>query len=326
MNILSLTEIESLLPHIDLVAEIENGFVAYSRGQAVVPPVGELLLEKGEAHIKYGYLKDHPYYVIKIASGFYDNPQLGLSSSNGLMLLFCQQTGQLQCILLDEGHLTDARTAVAGAVTAKYLAPSPISKIGIMGTGIQAKRQLEFLYETTDCREVLVWGRSQQKLTSYVEFFRSQTRWSDLHIATTQDARDVAQQCNLIVTTTPAHTPLLEVAWIRPGTHITAVGSDTPDKQELDAMILKQADVVVADSVAQCAQRGEIYQAIRTQNLDMKNVVELGDVIDGRAPRRATQSEITVADLTGVAVQDIQIATAVFRQSDLGTNPKVFDS
>ena len=135
MKLVTLEEIKAVLPGIDLLTAIEAGFVAYSEGRCIVPPVGELLMDKGEVHIKYGCLTDDPFYIIKIASGFYGNPGLGLPSSNGLMLLFSQQTGELVCILLDEGHLTDLRTAVAGAISAKYLAPQPVRRIGIMGTG-----------------------------------------------------------------------------------------------------------------------------------------------------------------------------------------------
>ena len=134
--------------------------------KAVVPPVGELVLQDppGDVHIKYGYLTDDDYYVIKIASGFYENPKLGLPSSNGLMLVFEQKTGELRSILLDEGHLTDVRTAVAGAIAARYLAPSNVSRIGILGTGIQARLQLQYLQPVTSCRDVIVCGRDQLKL------------------------------------------------------------------------------------------------------------------------------------------------------------------
>jgi len=135
MQILTLDQIKSALPSVDLMGEIESGFIAYSRGRAVVPPVGELVMQDppGGVHIKYGYLMGDEYYVIKIASGFYENAKLNLPSSNGLMLVFSQKSGALEAVLLDQGHLTDIRTAVAGAIAAKYLAPSNIERIGIAG-------------------------------------------------------------------------------------------------------------------------------------------------------------------------------------------------
>ena len=308
MKIITRQEIEAILPSLDLVPLIEAGFVAYSAGRAVVPPVGELLLDNGDVHIKYGYLRQDDYYVIKIASGFYDNAQFGLPTSNGLMLLFRQQTGELQSVLLDEGRLTDIRTAVAGAIAAKHLAPRDVERIGIVGAGIQAHLQLQHLAPVTACREVLVWDRTEAQREQYRE---DMTR-SGFQVEATADAAEIMGSCNLIVTCTPATEPLLKEADLRPGTHITAVGADTPHKQELDGAILGRADVVVADSIAQCLERGEIHQAIKSGFLAEADIVELGSIIHGEIPGRQSQEQITVADLTGVAVQDIQIAKAVF--------------
>lgn len=308
MQILELEEIKRRLEKVDIIPAIERGFVAYSSGTANIPPVGELQLDKGEVHIKYGAIEASPYYVIKIASGFYGNPELGLPSSDGCMLAFCQETGQLKSILLDKGHLTDVRTAVAGAIVAKYLAPRRVSRIGIVGTGIQARAQLSYLRSVVDCREVVVWGRSHSRLDRYVSDVTEID--PDFRVETTLDVAELQERCNLIVTTTPATTPLLHGP-LRPGTHVTAVGSDTPEKQELDPSILQRADRVVADSVEQCRLRGEISHALRDRRIQVDRIVELGRIISGHADGRTDDDQITVADLTGVAVQDIQIASAV---------------
>lgn len=308
MQTITLDEIKTLLPSLDLLPAMEAGFEAYSSGKAVVPPVGELLLDKGDAHIKYGYLRDDPYYVIKVASGFYGNPQIGLSSSNGLMLLFSKETGELLCILLDQGYLTDIRTAVAGAVCAKYLAPRRVNRIGIVGTGTQARLQLSYLKTVTSCRDVLVWGRRESSL----EQIRHETEPEGYKVETTLKPSDILRTCNLVITATPSKEPLLLAQDLQDGTHITAVGSDTPFKQELDSMILKRADVVVADSISQCLERGEIHKAVGNGHIEKGELTELGNIIAGKAPGRTGDQQITVADLTGVAVQDIKIATAVF--------------
>ncbi len=308
MKIIPLERIKEILPSLDLIPAIETGFVAYSQENAVVPPVGELILDKGEVHIKYGYLKKDDYYVIKIASGFYDNPKLGLPSSNGLMLLFSQETGELVSILLDEGYLTDIRTAIAGAIAAKHLAPKNIERIGIVGTGIQARLQLSYLSHVTICKEVLVWGRGDIQLVKY----KIEMEKQGFNIETTLDTAEILQKCNLIVTNTPSATPLLNASDLQAGTHITAVGSDTPDKQELDSALLKKADVVVADSISQCMGRGEIYKAIQAGHISSDDLVELGAIIAGTKAGRTDDNQITVADLTGVAVQDIKITEAVY--------------
>ena len=219
-----------------------------------------------------------------------------------------QQTGKLLSVFLDEGHLTGVRTAAAGAVVARHMAPSDVGRIGIVGAGDQARRQLRMLDGVVDCREVTVWGLSERE----VEAYRRDMEPLGYHVDTTLDPAEVAAECNLIVCVTPARRPLLRSEDIQPGTHITAVGSDTPEKQELDAEILARADIVVADSIEQCRSRGEIYQATRAGVLDGAKPVELGNVISDPGLRRSSDDQLTVADLTGVAVQDVQIAKAVY--------------
>jgi ornithine cyclodeaminase len=309
VRIIERPQIDEALARLDVLPLIEAGFVAYSEGRAVVPPVGELILDKGEVHIKYGFIRGEPWYVIKIASGFYRNPEHGLPSGDGMMLLFSQATGQPVAALLDHGHLTDVRTAAAGAIGARYLAPRRVRRIGVAGTGVQARLQVQHLRPVTDCRAVLVWGRSDEKL----DLYRRDMGAAGFDVAITRDPAELGATCNLIVTTTPASEPLLRASDIRPGTHINAIGSDAPHKQELDDGILARANLVVADSRAQCRERGEIARALDAGLISPDQVSELGDVIAGRAPRRTADDQITVFDSTGVAVQDIQIASAVGR-------------
>jgi ornithine cyclodeaminase len=309
--VVPLAEIKTALAAIDPLPLIEEGFAAYSRGEAVVPPVGELVFDEppGDVHIKYGYIKGGDVYVIKIASGFYDNPRLGLPSGDGLMLVFDQRTGVLEAILLDEGYLTNLRTAVAGAVVAKYLAPRAVRAVGILGAGVQGRMQLEWLRRVRTFSEAVVWGVNEAELAAY----RRDMERPGLAIRTTLRAEEVAAAANLIVTCTPSTGPLLQADWIRPGTHITAVGSDTAAKQELDPVILGRADRVVVDSLGQSELRGEVYRAVTAGALGRDRLVELGRVVMDATLGRSSDEETTVADLTGVAVQDIQISNAVWR-------------
>jgi ornithine cyclodeaminase len=168
--------------------------------------------------------------------------------------------------------------------------------------------QLLYLASIIPCRDIIVWGLNQEELNAYKDDIEPH----GYTVQTTLDTADVAATCNLIVMATPSKKPLLSVDQIREGTHITAMGSDTTDKQELDGRILEKADVVVADSISQCLCRGEIYKALEAGVLDKEKVVELGNVIAGKDRGRSSEEQITVADLTGVAVQDIQISKAVF--------------
>jgi len=287
---------------------MREAFVAYSRELSNVPPVGELLLPDGETHIKFGHIRGDRSFVIKVATGFYGNPAKGLSTSNGLFLLFDAKTGAPLAILLDGGHLTDLRTGLAGAIAAEYLAPSPVEAIGVIGTGIQARQQVENLMPVTPCRRLIVYGRNAAATGVY----RAEMEAKGFSVVVASLPSEVAERANLIVTTTPSTEPLLHAGDVRAGTHITAVGADTPAKNELDPMLIARADRVVADSISQCCERGEIQHALRCGLIAASGISELGAVIAGDSPSRSSSAEITVADLTGVAVQDIVIAQAVF--------------
>ena len=308
-TVINLKEIKSILKSIDVVAAMEEGFIQYSNGNTVVPPVGELLFEKpkGDAHIKYGYIKNDAYYVIKIASGFYENAKLGIPSSQGLMLLFDQKTGVPTAVLLDEGYLTDIRTAAAGALAAKCFAPKNIKAIGIVGTGIQAKLQLQYLQKHTPCNSVWVWGRNKENAKKFVQGFEA-----DFDIQIADSPSELAKHCNVIVTTTPSEFALLKAEDIQKGTHITAVGSDTEHKQELESKLLKKADIVIADSIPQSKSRGEVYRAVKDGEISEDRTIELGTAIQNSKLQRINDDQITVVDLTGVAVQDIMITKAVY--------------
>ena len=307
-KVLPLEQILRVLPDVDVVAEIERGFVALSEGKVDVPPIGELLFPeaRGELHIKYGAVRGDDVAVVKIATGFFDNHGLGLPPFSGCMLVLSAKTGQVTCVLLEEGELTNHRTAAAGAVAARHLAPPKLHTIGICGSGVQARLQADYLRRVTSCRQLVLWARDEGRATEAVRDIAAMG--FDARLVASPEA--VAAASQLIVTTTAAHEPYLLAGHVRPGTHITAMGSDTPEKNEVEPAVLGRADLVVADSIAQCLLRGEIHAAIGAGALGLDGIVELGNVVAGKVPKRRPD-DITIADLTGVAVQDIMIAKAI---------------
>jgi len=310
MKIFYKNEIQKALNIRSVLDSIEEGFVIYSKKEAVIPPVGSLHFTNppGECHIKYGYANKGAYYVIKVASGFYENPHLGLPVNNGLMLLFNKKTGELECVLLDEGYLTALRTAAAGSIAAKYLAPKNVSCIGIVGTGVSAYFQLSLLPFATDCKKVLVWGRDAHKAKKFSE----DPNLKSFQIEVAKDLNQLTASCNLIVTTTTSHQPLLFADQIKKGTHITAMGADDVGKQELDPSIFLKADRIVVDSRSQCIEFGDASYALKEGMIQENQMRELGEIISDPNLRRNNDSQITVADLTGVAIQDLQIAIAAY--------------
>lgn len=300
---------QQIIDHLNLpqaVQRLEEGFIAFSNGQVQVPPVQAFTFNQanGDCCIKAAYLQGSDTFTVKVSTGFYDNPAKGLESNDGLMLVLSATTGQPLALLQDEGWLTGMRTALAGRIVARLLAPAHVQGIGVLGTGTQARLQLEQLSAVTSCRRVTVWGRGQAQLDSYKAFATG----LGYEVQLTLDARVVAENANLIVCTTPSRTPLLMSEWVQPGTHITAVGADTPGKQELDPALVARAARVVVDSFAQCSQYGEVSHALKAGLIEPGRLVELGALLAGRGQGRQSEQEITLADLTGVAVQDAQIA------------------
>lgn len=308
-SVYSLDQILAALHKIDLITEIAKGFQAYSKGFVTVPPVAELLFpdEHGELHIKYGAIKGDDVFVIKVATGFFNNPKINLPPFGGCMLVLSQKTGAVEAVLLEAGELTNHRTAAAGAVAAKYLAPKNIHGIGIVGSGVQARLQADYLRKVTDCRALTLWARNTDKARDAA----SDIAAMGYEVTVAPDVDSVCNASNLIVTTTPSKTPLINASMVNSGTHITAMGSDSPDKCELEPALFKHADRVVADSISQCRIQGELHHALDTGTVNENNIIELGQVIGDPTIGRISNSQITIADLTGVAVQDIVIAKAI---------------
>jgi len=295
-------QIAAALEPTTVIATVEQAFVAYSRGQAVVPLGIELTFEEppGDCHIKCGYLKSNDTFVVKIATSFWRNPTRGLPSSNGVVLVLSRRTGELLSILQDEGYITDIRTAAAGAIAAKYLAPRNITCIGIVGAGTQARLQLDYLRHVTPCRRVLIWARSAERALA-VEV-------PDFQLELAHSIAELAASCQLIVTTTPSPDPVLHAHYLLPGTHVSAVGADGGGKQELSPEIFARAAIRVVDSREQCSQYGDSSAALRQGHVRVEELVELGEIISSPGLYGRRSEDITVADLTGVAVQDIAVA------------------
>ena len=311
--ILNWQQIQPLLKEINVFEVMKQGFIKYSQGLSEIPPVGELIMDDppGDVHIKYGYIKGGEYYVVKIASGFSGNKELGIKPGQGMMLLFNLSTGQTEAILIDDANLTDIRTGIAGAIISKELACKDIEDALIVGTGVQARYQAKFLCDLMPIKKLHIWGRDTDKANDA----KNDLSNLDVELNVTSDLSSSVGESRLIITTTSSKEPIIHSDWIQPGTHITAVGSDTLEKCELDYQILADADVIVADSIEQNLLRGEIYQALKHGAIKRSQLIEMGQLFDKTKTGRTTDSEITVADLTGVAIQDLVIAEAVLKAS-----------
>lgn len=307
---LSRPQIEALVGVDDETAEaVRDAYRALSDGRANLPPVGHLGFPaaRGDCHIKYGHVAGDAVFAVKIAAGFYDNPAKGLPSSSGVVLVFSAETGQMQALLADEGYLTDLRTGLGGAVATLALCRAEARRFLIVGAGTQAFWLARALRHLAPEAEVAVWGRNPDRAAALA------VRLPGVRVA--PDLEAACRASDAILTATPANVPLIRADWIAPGCHVTALGADGPGKQELDTALVARAQVRVADSLSQSLDHGEFAHARAAGLIGPGDCVELGAVLSGRVPGRTRPDQITLADLTGVATQDIAMARMVLARA-----------
>ena len=293
----------------DAVACVENAFRALATLPVAMPPIMRLDIpeHRGEVDVKTAYVPGIDGFAIKISPGFFDNPKLGLPSVNGMMVLLSAKTGLVEALLLDNGYLTDVRTAAAGAVAAKHLSRADASVAAVFGAGVQAGLQLEALMLVRPIREARVWARDAVKAEVLAGELRERL---GILVRAETDPRKAIAGADVIVTTTPSEQPIVKAEWLEPGQHVTAMGSDAEHKNELEPAVLARADLYVADSLRQTRRLGELHHAIKAGLIGADaDFAELGQVVAGLKPGRGSPRQITIADLTGTGVQDTAIAT-----------------
>ena len=317
VSVLMLTEqeIRELLGYRRAIDLVRRAFVQYSQGEVLLPAVMSFDFREsvGETHVKGAHLKGSPFFSVKVASGFYRNPDQGLPVGSGVVLVFDATCGQLRAILFDNGYLTDLRTAAAGAVAADYLALDDVQSVGLVGCGVQAAYQLAALLEVRRPRRVVVYCPTRRHAETYAAA-AAETHGLEAVVADTPV--QAVEGMDLVITATPSQAAIVQAEWLHPGSHITAIGADMPHKQELDAMVLRRADKVVVDSLAQASRQGDLHHALEAGVLSVSDVyAELGELVAGAKPGRERPEEITVADLTGVGVLDAAVAGFVTEEA-----------
>ncbi len=309
VRILTETDLRAIL-HLDLAAVdcIDAAFRRLAAGGVEMPPILSMAIpdRNGEVDVKTAYVPGLEGFAIKVSPGFFDNPKIGLPSTSGLMVVLSSTTGQVKAVLLDNGYLTDLRTAAAGAVAARALARPDASRACIMGAGLQARLQLHALALVRPISEAVIWARDPQKAAAMATEVAA-----SLNIAAraTDDPAAAVASADVIVTTTPATEPIVQAGWLRPGQHVTAMGSDQHGKNELAPACLARADRYVPDRLSQTRRMGELRAAIDAGVIAAEaEFAELGAVLAGEAPGRTAVDQITIADLTGTGMQDTAIA------------------
>jgi ornithine cyclodeaminase len=327
MTILTEADLRKIVTlDLDAVACVENAFRALATLPVAMPPILRLDIHehRGEVDVKSAYVPGIDGFAVKISSGFFDNPKLGLPSGGGMMVLLSARTGVVEALLLDNGYLTDIRTAAAGAVAAKHLSRQDSSIAAIFGAGVQAGLQLEALMLVRPIAEARIWARDAIKAEATAGALRERL---GILVRPEPDAAKAVGGADIIVTTTPSTEPLIKAGFVSAGQHVTAMGSDAEHKNEIAPAILRMADLYVADSAKQTRRLGELHHAIASGVMGADaEVTELGQIIAGDKHGRRSASEVTIADLTGTGVQDTAIATLARDRARAANSGTIFES
>jgi len=305
-------EVEGLVDMKSILPVVEDAFKEHGMNKVQMPPKMYLNFYKhnGDLRAMPGFLEGPDIAGLKLVNVHPDNPKRGLPTVMAVMILNSTQTGAPLAIM-DGTALTDLRTGAAGGVAAKYLSKDDSKVVGLIGLGKQARTQLEALMIVRDIKEVKIYDRSTE---STRVFKKDMEKATGLTIIPEPNAHEVCD-CDILVTTTPVRTPIVEAGWIKKGTHINAIGADAKGKEELDPMILKQAKVVV-DAIAQASHSGEVNVPISNGIFSIEDIyAELGQIVSAQKPGRENESEITVFDSTGLSIQDVAAAYLIYNNA-----------
>lgn len=299
----------ALLDFPSLITSAERAFVAHTQGNASPPQYINMPVGKQHfAHFKAGHIEKDPHFAVKYSGGFWGNTAKGLPVDYGFVMVFDAQTGKPEVMFLDQGAITDYRTAAAGAVAAKYLSRENSTVASVIGTGTQARLQIEaLLHVRPSITRVQIWGRSSKHVDAYLKEMHE--KFPSLTITAHDTPSQAMQEADILVTVTASHEPIVRPEWITPGMHITAVGACTPSMQEHDPLVLAKATRIFADSIEKCIADGELHHAIESKTITRERITgELGAVITGSVQGRVHDDDITFVDLVGLGVQDAAAA------------------
>ncbi|MBX9465270.1 MAG: ectoine utilization protein EutC [Aquamicrobium sp.] len=327
MTILTEAELRNLVPlDLEAVDCVENAFRALATLQVAMPPILRLDIpeHRGEVDVKTAYVPGVDGFAIKFSPGFFDNPKLGLPSVNGMMVLLSAKTGLTEALLLDNGYLTDIRTAAAGAVAAKHLSRPDSTVAAIFGAGVQARLQLKALMLVRPIAEARIWARDAAKAEALAAKLREEL---GILVRAESDPKKAASGADVLVTTTPSEQPLIKADWLSPGQHVTAMGSDAEHKNEIDPAVVARAEPYVADSLKQTRRLGELHHAIEAGAVASDAAFsELGAIVAGKMRGRRSPAAITLCDLTGTGAQDTAIATLARQRAAAARAGTIFES
>lgn len=315
--IVSADALRAAIGYEDLIEPVSRAFQASSAGRGengllVLQPGDQA--ERGDVYVKSGVIRGEPLFVVKVAPWFAVNVEAG-EPQGGFVAVFDARTGHTRAILDEQHYLSDIRTAAAGALAARALAPPVVTTAAVLGSGVQAYWQSVALFRERPFKRLLVWARDLSKAEALMR--RLAPALPNVSLQTVPNVEAAVRASDVVITATVAREPLVRGEWLRPGQHITAVGADDATKCELDALALRRARVFVDDRETNRAN-GDVHRAIREAAYDLDDLAgELGDVLAERIPGRTTTEDISIAKFVGIGVQDVAAAATALEKLGL---------
>jgi alanine dehydrogenase len=285
-------------------------FKAYGEGRANMPPKSYLQLAKGDFRAMYGSLRlAEEICGLKWVNVHPENPARGLPTVMAKIVLNDPETA-LELADMDGTYITNYRTGAAGGLAARYLANPEAATLGVLGAGVQARMQVAAVLKVRPISRITIYNRTLSRAQALADELASRY---NVQVTVATEPRDAVADKDIVVTTTASRSPLVQADWISPGTHINAMGADAAGKQELDGALFAKAKIFV-DDWAQARHSGEINVPLAQGLVPQENLCgSLGEVVAGKNPGRTNSQEITVFDSTGLVIQDLALALAVYR-------------
>jgi ornithine cyclodeaminase/alanine dehydrogenase len=306
-------DVAALLGIEECIAAVEQVFRLQGQGKTAPPGVLGIHARDGGFHIKAGLLElDRSYFAAKTNANFPQNvKRYGLPLIQGVIVL-CDGENGYPLALMDSIEITIQRTGAATAVAAKYLAKPDSKVVTVCGCGNQGRISIRALAGVLPLEKVLAYDNDEAQARRFARELGEELR-TDVEAAS--ELEKAVRQSDICITCTPSKQPFLKRDFVSPGTFIAAVGADSPEKQELEPSLMSRNKIVV-DILEQCAEFGELHHALDAGLLTRESVyAELGEVVAGTKPGRTSAEEIIIFDSTGMALQDVVAAAAVYEKA-----------
>jgi ornithine cyclodeaminase len=315
MRILTADTLRATVTPLDLLDATREAFVAVTEGR-MRTTANVLDLDDGDVHVKSASEVGGAIYSVKLASLIPSNGDRDLPPGGGAIVVCSAVTGTPLALLVDDHYLTDARTAIAGALASDLMARPGASSVAVLGSGEQARLQVLTLSGLRPLDRVVVWARRAEAAEATAAALREGLR-DGCEVTVASSVREAVEATDIVITATASREPLVEADWLRPGQHISGIGADDDRKHELSTACFARADRIVVDLRAQTLPKAELARAIEQRAVEPERIVEMGAVLAGRATGRGGEHEITIAKLSGLAAQDLAAAKVVMQRLEL---------